>query len=259
MKQLFVFIALATLLSCADQSRVLPNPSGRAGEVLIVMNDSHWEAASGQLLKKAFTQDVAGLAWSEPIFDISRLPRAAYNDMVRIARNIVEVEVGERYSSGKVKFFKEQYSKTQAYAKIQAPDEESLYQVLKENEMKLLSFFYSAERDRLMTYYKNNQNDEYQAKVKEKIGFDLTIPSLFNHSNFSGDNFVWLSGGNVEARTDLALYTFPCEEESSITADYLITVRDSMMKANIPGPSDGSYMRTADVVPPSFNIIKINN
>lgn len=258
MKQLVIFLALASLLSCAEQSRVLPNPSGRAGEILIVMNDVHWEAESGKLLHSAFTQDVAGLAWSEPIFDISRLPRAAYNDMVRIARNIIEVEVGDRYSVGKVKFFKEQFSRTQAYVKIQAPDEQSLYDIIKENEMKLLSFFYSAERDRLVAYFAKNKNDEYQTKVKNTIGYDIVIPSLFNHDSFSGQGFIWLSGGNVDARTDLALYTIPCADEKHITLEYLIEKRDSIMKVNVPGPSEGAYMRTADVITPTFTQITLN-
>jgi len=259
MNRILIFLALVGLLGCTEKSRVLPNPSGRAGEVLIIMNDVYWEGPSGQFLKKSFTQDVSGLAWSEPIFDLSRLPRAAYNDMVRIARNIIDVEVGNRYSSAKVKYYRDQFSRTQAYVKIQAPDEASLYEVIKENEIKLLSFFYGVERERLMSYFKNNKNDAFQTKVEEKIGYKLTIPSLFNHSNFSNEGFVWLSGGNVDARTDLVMYTFDCEDPSLIDLDYLIAARDSTMKHNVPGPSEGAYMRTADVVEPSFNTIKINN
>lgn len=258
MKKLLVFLVLATLLSCAENSRMLPNPSGRAGEILVVMNDVNWEAPSGKFLHSTLAQDVAGLEWSEPVFDISRLPRGAYSDMVRIARNIVEVEVGDRYSVGKVKFFKEKFSRTQAYVKIQAPDEEALFEVIKANEMKLLSFFYKAERDRLMTYFEQNKNDDYKNKVGQKIGYELVIPGVFNHNNFSGENFVWLSGGNVDARTDLAMYTVPCDNESMVNLDYLIEKRDSVMKINVPGPSEGAYVRTAKVITPTFNRIKIN-
>ena len=258
MKYLSIFIALLAMMSCADKTQVLPNPSGRAGEILIVMNDSDWKAQSGQILKAAFTQDVAGLAWSEAIFDISRIPRGAYNDMVRIARNIIDVEVGNRYSSGKIKFFREQYSREQAYVKIQAPDEASLLELIKANETKLVNYFYTAERNRLIKYFTKNANDKYTKDVKELIGYDITIPALFNHHNFSGKDFLWLSGGNVDARTDLALYTIPCQDESLITKDYLIAKRDSVMKVNIPGPSKGAYVRTADVVSPTFSTVKIN-
>ncbi len=258
MKKLILFFVLAALVSCKDKKSVLPSPSGTAGEVLVVMNDSYWHADAGKLLYELFAQDVAGLPWSEPIFDISRIPRASYNDMVRIARNVVEVDVGDLYSSGKVKFYKEKYSRTQAYVKIQAPDEETLYKIIKENEMKLLSFFYSAERERLMTYFKKNGNEDYITRVKDSIGYDLVIPTMFNHDNFHGENFVWLSSGNVDARTDLALYTFPCSDEDIISLDYLIEKRDSVMKINVPGPSDGSYMCTENVVPPEFNKITVN-
>jgi hypothetical protein len=250
MKYLFLLLSIATFISCTEQSHVLPSPSGRAGEVLVVMNDKHWEAPSGQLLSATFAQDVAGLPWSEPVFDISRLPRPAYNDMVRIARNVVDVEVGDRYSVTKVKFYKEKFSRTQAYVKIQAPDEASLYQAIKQNEMRLLSFFYTAERERLVSYFAKNKSDEYTKKVKEVIGYELVIPSLFNRDNFSGTNFVWLTGRNMEARTDLALYTFPCPDEAMITVDYLIAKRDSAMKVNIAGPSEGAYIRTAEIISP---------
>ncbi len=258
MKKLLILISIITLASCADKTQVMPNPSGRAGEVLIVMNDKHWESESGQIIKKTFNQDVPGLAWSEPTFDISRLPRGAFNDMVRIARNIVEVEVGDRYSSGKVKYFKEQYSRTQAYVKIQAPDEASLLELVKANKDNILNYFIKAERDRLMSYFAKNKSNEYTTKVKELMGYEMTIPSMFNHHNFSGKDFIWLSGGNVDARTDLALYTLPCNDETIITKDFLIAKRDSVMKINIPGPSKGAYVRTADVVSPTFNKVIIN-
>jgi hypothetical protein len=253
---IFIIIPLLLLNACADQTTILPGPSGRAGEVLIIMNDKYWDAESGKSLFNALAQDMPGLAWSEPMFDISHLTHASFIDMVRIARNIVEVDVGNKYSSAKIKFFKNRFSKTQAYAKIQAPDEASLAQLIKDNEATLLNFFKIAERERLTTYFKKNKNDEYQKKVNELIGYDVIIPSNFNHHNFTKDNFVWLSGGNTQARIDLAMYTFPCKDESLITTPYLIKMRDSIMKINIPGPSEGSYVRTADVVTPE--LIKIN-
>lgn len=258
MKKILYFVALCTLMSCTEEGRVLPNPSGRAGEVLIVINDAHWNAESGKILRQAFKQDVDGLAWSEPLFDVSRLPRQAYNDMVRIARNIVEVEVGERYAVAKVKFFRDKFSRTQAYAKIQAPDEESLVEELKKNEIKLLSFFYTAERERLMTYFEKNKNDNYNTKVKEHMGYALNIPAMFNHDNFLTENFVWLSGGNTEARTDLVMYMYPVSDEALITRDFLIERRDSVLGPLVPGPSEGSKMRTANVIDPSLNTITIN-
>ncbi len=258
MKQLLFFIAVLSLFSCTDQGRVLPNPSGRAGEVLIVMNDAHWNAESGQVLQHAFKQDVQGLAWSEPLFDVSHLQRQSYNDMVRIARNVVDVEVGNRYAVGKIKFFEEKYAKTQAYAKIQAPDEASLLKLIQDNHTKLVSFFYKAERRRLTVYFEKNENLEYQEKVNTLMGYDMVIPAMFNHNNFSGKDFIWLSGGNAEARTDLALYTFPCSSTTKITRELLIAKRDSVMKINVPGPSEGSFMRTADVVEPTFEKVIIN-
>lgn len=258
MKKILFFVAIMAFMSCAEEGRVLPGPSGRAGEVLIVINDAHWDAASGQIIKKAFTQDVDGLAWSEPLFDVSRLPRQAYNDMVRIARNILDVEVGDRYAVAKVKFFKEKFSRTQAYVKVQAPDEASLVTLLQENETKILSFFYTAERERLMNYFAQNKSDEYITKVKEHMAYELNIPSMFNHNNFSTENFAWLSGGNTEARTDLVMYTYPLKDEAQIDLDFLIQLRDSVLGANVPGPSEGAKMRTADVVDPTFNVISIN-
>ncbi len=259
MKHLLMALISLALWGCVGSKSALPNPSGRAGEILIVMNDSDWKNPSGELLQSTLTQDVAGLAWSEPVFDLSRLPHAVYNDMVRIARNVIEVDVGNRYAVAKVKFFKEKYSRTQAYVNIQAPDEASLYRAIKENDMKLLSFFYNAERERLMDYFAKNKNEKYQEKVEELIGYKITIPALLNHHNLEGQNFLWFSGGKVEARTDVLMYTFPCASEDLISMAYLRAKRDSVMKINVPGPSEGAYVRTADVVEPTFNKIKINN
>lgn len=259
MKSIFYILLMPVflLMGCAEGSRVLPSPSGRAGEVLIVINDTPWKAQAGRLLNKSFTQDVEGLAWSEPVFDVSRLPRASYNDMVRIARNIVDVDMGDRYAVAKVKFYREKYSSSQAYCNIQAPDLESLYRVILENESKILRFFYTEERKRLMTYFEKQKNVEYITKVKELMGYDMVIPTAFNQKNFSKENFIWMTGGNSEARTDLVLYTFPCADESLMTTELLVEKRDSVMELNVPGPSEGAFVRTADVLDPVLSILNM--
>ena len=65
MKRLLMYLALAataliTLSSCSQEQRkkaLLPNISGKAGEVIVVIGQNDWEGAVGTVLRDSLTCD----------------------------------------------------------------------------------------------------------------------------------------------------------------------------------------------------------
>lgn len=259
MKNLFMLAGIMAFVftSCKDATSVLPKSSGRANEVLVVVDDPVWDGEAGTILHDLLAQDVDGLAWEEPLFDISRVNHRNYSEMLQIARNVIFVDVSNRYSSAKVKLYKNLHASAQSFVRIQAPTVKALEATLAKNGNKVLSYLYTTERDRTVNYFKQFKNPEAIQKVEDSIGVRMLIPSSFKRNKIR-KNFSWMVAGNNDSRQYLAMYSYPYTDENTFTRDFLIAKRNEMMKANIPGTVEGSYMSTGTFYPSTYKAIKKN-
>lgn len=249
---IWILAALVFLVSgCVDSQSVLPKASGRANEILLVMDDGLFDSKTGQKINNLFVQDVAGLAWDEPFFDVSRMNRQNYTEMFRIARNVVYIDVSDKYTSGKVKLYKDLHSSGQAFVQIQAPNVSSLDSLIDRQGNRILSYLYTSERDRAIKYYKKFESKSIVDSIKTQMGIDMLIPTSFNRHKFR-DDFIWMAAGNVDARQYLAIYKYDYVDDSTFTMNYLLKKRDELMKKYIPGSYEGSYMKTSYTFMPNF-------
>lgn len=249
------FTLFFVLSGCIDGTSVLPKSSGKANEVLLVMDDGLFKTETGTEIVSRFQQDVVGLPWDEPFFDVSRLNRQTYTEMFRLARNIVYFDVSKMYTIAQVKLYKDLHAKDQAFVKVQAPNVRSLDSLMKIDGNRILSFLYTSERSRAISYFKKFENKSVVDSIQALFDLDIIIPSSFNRQNFHED-FVWMASGNVDARQYLAIYTYPYTDDSTFTKQYLLNKRDMLMKKYIPGANEGSYMQTSYVFDPSFRSYK---
>jgi hypothetical protein len=57
-------------------------------------------------------------------------------------------------------------------------------------------------------------------------------------------DFIWLRYETPEISQGIVLYTFPYVSDSAFMVDYQLKVRDSILRAHVPGPTTGSFMAT---------------
>ena len=77
---LLVVVAFILLASCKDKDKALkPNITGRAGEVLIVMDEAMKKDSAGIYLMGLFGQSYLGLPQDEPVFDILTTPPSYFD------------------------------------------------------------------------------------------------------------------------------------------------------------------------------------
>ena len=70
MKKMALFAALVlTLVSCGNKStkKLLPSVSGKAGEILVVMDKTPWEGEPGNAVRELLACDCPYLATREPL------------------------------------------------------------------------------------------------------------------------------------------------------------------------------------------------
>ncbi|MCW3804042.1 DUF4837 family protein [Plebeiibacterium marinum] len=232
-----------------------PTPSGAAGVMVIVMNDKVKNTEAGKKLWDMMVQPMIGLPQEEPMFDVSVIPFRALSDFMKTYRNLITVEVGEGVTEEGIKFYRGTWAKQQALVRIYAKTIESFEQMVVENELKLVGFFTKAERERLSKYYSKAFNQKLTDKVKNDWGFYMTVPRDFDLRKES-DDFLWMSHETAKSSLGLLVYQFDYVGEGSFSKEYLLNKRDEILKEQVPGEHEGSYMTTEHIFPVNYQVIK---
>ena len=227
------------------KSLLMPNASGLPYEMLVVMDDAQWERPLGRAVFNVLDSDVPGLPQSERSFRITRVePSGMNSNMFRIMRNIIKVDVQkDRYTQPKLKFSRDVYSYPQMVMTLQAPDEESLTTFVEENAQSIIDFFTKAEMNREINNLREEHSPEISKLAQEILGVDVWVPWEVNKFK-RGKNFLWGTTDNGKKDMSIVLYSYPYTDKNTFTLDYFLAKRDSVMKANIPGGPEGSYMTT---------------
>lgn len=246
MKKLTSLIVLVYCFFGCKSTDILPNSSGTAYEVLVVIDSWVWKAWGGGELFDVLNADVKDLPQSEPMFKISKVEPKEFDSFLRPARNIVLVSVGEKYSAGRTILAQNKWAKNQSVVMLNAPSADSLAMLVRRDSAKITDFFNTSERKRYLEYLKGVENRSIQEEVKKKFGVKMSIPSDMKQTKF-GKDFVWISNGNSTARQDLIIYSTPYKSEKELEKDAIIARRDSVLKENVPAQEEGSYMTTEKV------------
>ena len=91
-----IFLLLVTIFalsSCRNTGLLLPNATGAAYEVLVVIDQKEWRAEGGKALFDLLAADMPNIPQAEPMFSISRVSTTQFDNLLRPTRNIVMVEI----------------------------------------------------------------------------------------------------------------------------------------------------------------------
>ena len=94
-KILAVLTCVLALWGCKNGNKkaLLPNVSGKAGEVLVALDREQWEGNLGVAIREALASDTPYLAQREPLFTLSNVPPGSFNNMFKMHRNLLLVNV----------------------------------------------------------------------------------------------------------------------------------------------------------------------
>lgn len=238
-------------------SALLPSATGKPYEILVVMDRNLWNGPSGEALKGVLTSDIPGLPQAEPQFDVSYTTPGQFDNILKPVRNILIAEVSDIYSAPKFSYSRNNWSDGQMILYVKSPDQEQLLEFINNNAQTIVNFFNSAELNRMVKLLQKNYNRAAQDTLIERMGISAQIPGELKKSKVSND-FFWASNGAYKGRMDFVVYTVPYTDAAQFDPENLIIMRDSVMKANIPGGREGSYMSTQTLFPPVFRPLTVN-
>lgn len=239
---------LAVLTACSGGKRkkglLTPTSSGRAYELLVVIDQGMWERPAGRALFNVLDTDVPGLPQSERSFRIMYTDPTNYDATLKIIRNIIVADVDPaRYTQPKFTAANDVHAYPQNILTIQAPDEESFGQYVTEHGQAIIDYFTHAEMNRQMVLLEYEHSDYISTKVQSMFDCDVWVPGELTASK-QGKDFFWAGTNTATNDRNFVIYSFPYTDKDTFTKAYFVHKRDSVMKANIPGARPGMYMAT---------------
>ncbi|MCA1744759.1 MAG: DUF4837 family protein [Bacteroidales bacterium] len=254
-----LLISLLALFSgCKNTSNQKPNITGAMGEVLVVMDDKWRNGPEGEALQQMLKQPMEGLPQVEPIFNVSITPHRAFGGSMRTFRNLVITNIGPDVEKEGVRFFSESsWARDQSMIHINAKTPELFLALLDKEEVRILGYILRAERQRSIRYYTKFVAGNLTDKINQKWGMKVIIPNIFT-VKLDKDDFSWMSHETPSLSQGMFIYSFDYKGEGTFSREYLLNKRDSVLRRNVPGPSEGSYMSTEHMTPVTYKSFENN-
>lgn len=253
-----LFLATIILISCTNDGTVLHrNITGSAGELVIVIPKDSWAGETGKLIRETIAQPQLGLPQDEPVFDLVNVPPIAFTSIFKSTRNIIQTQISSTVESEGVSFKDDVWAYPQATVQIKAKNNEQFAKILKENSDKILSYFIAAEKERITMNYKKIYEKSVYNILDKDFGVTMKVSPGFLIVKQEED-LIWYKFETPEISQGIVLYTFPYVSDSTFTVNYLMSMRDKILRKNIPGAIEGSYMTTEKRIDQIFNIHEHN-
>ncbi len=237
-----------SVLSCRDQKPPVSNFSGSLNEVLVIMDKNDWNGAAGDTVKAWFRQEQPGLPQPEPVLDMINLPRSSFEGNIKAYRNILYTEISPSVKEPVFEFKESPWIQSQKYFRIVAPDKESFIREFNAHKEEMLRVFLKAEQDRQIAYYKRKPDPKIAAFLKEKYKLDCYVPSGYNINKDLKD-FAWISRETKVDSRGLVVIERKFEGMEQFRYQRIIDTVNAVLRRNIPGPLNGSYMAIDTVTP----------
>lgn len=263
MKRIFTYLIMAVmaigLISCNETKRrqaLLPNISGKAGEVIVVIDKGQWEGAVGSVLRDTLACDCPYLPQREPLYTLVDLAPSGFTQMFQLHRNIIIVNIKPDVTDPGVLYRYDVWARPQCVIRINAADSETAVQLIKDNSRKIVATLEQAERDRVIANAKRYEEHALAPVVQEMVGGSPHFPSGYKLKKKTSD-FIWIEYAVQYVTQGIFVYKYPVVEgEQMLDLDNIINHSNEMLKDNVPGMFENTYMTISEFARPSIEYKK---
>lgn len=237
-------------------ARHQPVAQGSPYELVVVCQPREWDGEVGDTLRSILTQPVPVLNQREPLFDVLRTTEQTFTAFARQHRNILKIEIDPVIDSAQMAVQYDVAASPQIMLTLQAPNHKQAIGYLSQYRNELLHVLEMAERDRSTAYAKRYNEGFIEAQILKKFGAKMHIPKGYMIRDEQAD-FIWVSYEYPAASQGFFIYKYPYTGKESLSSKALQQAR-LKYASRIPGPSDGSYMITAEIYEPDYRAFRLD-
>lgn len=247
--------AMIALASCNEEQKrkaLLPNISGKAGEVIVVIDKGNWEGPVGTVLRDSLAQETPYLPQREPLFGLVNVPQNAFTNMFQIHRNIIVVNIDSSVTEPGIVIRKDVWAAPQTVIYVNAADSEAAAKIIQENSGLMCVTIEQAERDRIIRNIKKYEELKLAPVVTEMVGGSPHFPSGYKLKKKTSD-FIWIEYAIQNVTQGILVYKYPVVEgEQMMSLESIIQNSNEMLKNNVPGMFENTYMTTSTAARPGI-------
>ena len=257
LKKLTIYLVLCGfmfLLSCGgERSPLLPNITGNAGQVVVVINDPVWESEAGQQLGRILSSEHQALPQREPLFDMVRIRHASFTNLFKTHRNIVVVNISGQFTESRMNIRKNVFARPQVLIEINAPDTDRLNSFLVNHEERIVAELHNTELARITEYNRQYEKGEIRDELNSRFNLSLIFPPGYSIFIDTTD-FAWIGFHPVaqERMQGVFIYHYDYCDPDTFTPEFLIDKRNEFLRRYVSGPREGSFMTTEMDYAPLF-------
>ena len=254
-RHLFLLLCVASLAlsACKNTGPLLPTVSGKAGEIIVVMEKHDWEDTLGSDVRDLLACDCPWLAQKEPLYNLVNVIPSAFAELFKVHRNIILFQVGPQIDSVGIIYKHDVWAAPQCVIQLSAPTAAQASELLKEKGPMIVSSIEQAERDRVIRNTLRYEEYTIYPQIAEIFGGSPHFPSGYKLRKAT-DTFAWIAD-DKQAYQDVFVYRYPVEDDP-FTLDKIIAHRNAMLQENVPGMFDGTYMTTSEYFAPTLEYLK---
>ena len=255
MKRFFAFAAFTLLLmSCKNTAPLLPTISGKAGEVLVVIEKNDWDGQLGEDVREVLADEYPFLPVQEARYSVANVSHGGFIEMFQVHRNIVYFDINPQAVSTGVQFMKDKWAAPQCLILVSAHTVEMADSLFLDKADMIVETIEQAERERVITTCRKYENRAVYQKVSEVFGGSVHVPSGYKLRKISQD-FAWISDDKQYTTQGIFVYRYPVGKDD-FTMENLVKNRNRMLKDNVPGMFEGTYMITGTYWTPQTRFLK---
>lgn len=263
MKRLFTYCTIAILALCAiscneqkTRKALLPNISGKPGEVIVVINKGDWEGTLGTVLRDSLACDFPFLPQREPMYDLVNVAPGGFTSMFQLHRNIIVTNISADVTEPGIIYKSDVWAAPQCVIRLNAPTEEMAVDIFRENCVTIKAVIEQAERSRIIANTKKYEELSLAPVVTSMAGGSPHFPSGYKLKKKT-DNFIWITYSTQFTEQSILVYKYPVEEgKQMMSPANLVEAQSSMMQENVPGMFENTYMIISPVIAPSVQYKK---
>lgn len=243
-----VFFMLAGTYSCSEKSKqnLMPPITGKAGEVVLVMEKGLYDGYVGDSIFNLLTREEialpqTGMDGAEPIFDLVPIPPEAFTNVFKSHRNIIIAKINPELSQAVIKVETSYWASQQVLIRLEAPNKEEFVKLLDNKEDFIVETIRNAEIERQVLINRKYENSELHRSILANHDIITYFPKGYDARVDTG-NFVWVQHDPMDMIQGVLIWYYPYENEDQLSYEQLVSKQDLMLKTWVPGDTKDSYM-----------------
>ena len=249
--------ALLAVASCGNKTKkvLMPNISGKAGEVIVVIEKNEWNGAVGTALRETLEDECPYLPQPEPMYNLIDVVPSGFKTMFQVHRNIIMVNIDPSVTEPGVKYRKDVWAAPQCVIWINAADSDTAVELFKENSKTIIAYLDQAERDRVIMNAKRYEEIKLAPVVAQLAGGSPHFPSGYKLKKNTED-FIWITYRPQYVDQSILIYKYPVVEgENMLDLDNILEKNAEVLKENVPGMFENTWMMTSPVIKPEVQYL----